>query len=68
MASGREKKKQHFVPNFYLSAWLDTDAPPEQTYIWLFDKGGGAGRRKGLRKHLEKRICTRSLCQTGVVI
>ncbi|MEI3853160.1 MULTISPECIES: DUF4238 domain-containing protein [Ensifer] len=50
MASGREKKKQHFVPNVYLSAWLDTDAPPEQTYIWLFDKGGGAGRRKGPEK------------------
>ncbi|ASY74319.1 DUF4238 domain-containing protein [Sinorhizobium fredii] len=47
MAKGREKKKQHFVPKAYLSAWVDPTSPSEQSYVWLFDKTGGDGKRKG---------------------
>ncbi|PDT07878.1 DUF4238 domain-containing protein [Rhizobium sp. M1] len=51
MAKGREKKKQHYVPRAYLSAWIDSATPPGQTpYVWIFDKEGGAGKRKSPEK------------------
>lgn len=51
MAKGRPKKKQHYVPRAYLSAWTDPTTPPGQTpYIWVFDKEGGSGKRKSPEK------------------
>ncbi|MGO7787366.1 DUF4238 domain-containing protein [Rhizobium ruizarguesonis] len=51
MAKGRLKKKQHYVPRAYLSAWTDPATPPGQTpYIWIFDKEGGSRKRKSPEK------------------
>lgn len=42
-----EYKAQHFIPRSYLAAWCDPDTPGSQEpYVWVFPKGGGAGRRK----------------------
>ncbi|MBX5188580.1 DUF4238 domain-containing protein [Rhizobium sp. NZLR3b] len=51
MAKGRSKKKQHYVPRAYLSAWTDSATPAGQTpYIWIFEKEGGPGKRKSPEK------------------
>jgi len=40
-------KKQHFVPQSYLSAWCDPNTPPDQTpYVWIFTKDGAQSKRK----------------------
>lgn len=33
------KKRQHYIPRFYLNHFIDTDTPVLQTpYVWIFDK------------------------------
>ena len=42
-------KKQHFVPQCYLKAWLDPESKGKEKldpYVWVFDKDGANGRRK----------------------
>lgn len=40
-------RKQHYVNQSYLNAWIDPDTPEDQEgYVWLFPKGGGEGRKK----------------------
>lgn len=34
------KKKQHYVPKFYLNYFVDTESPENyQPYLWIFEKG-----------------------------
>jgi hypothetical protein len=39
--------KQHYVPQSYLSAWVDSDTPQgQEPYVWVFPKEETAGRKK----------------------
>jgi hypothetical protein len=41
--------KQHFVPKCYLKAFADPNTPDgHEPYVWLFDKDGKNGRKKGI--------------------
>ncbi|SRR6266550_756359 len=40
-------KRQHFVPQSYLSAWRDPSTPAgQEPYVWRFNKDGSGPRRK----------------------
>src|SRR5436190_15312636 len=40
-------RRQHWVNQSYLAAWIDPDTPPEQEgYVWVFLRQGGSGKRK----------------------
>jgi hypothetical protein len=42
-----EHKKQHWVPQSYLTAWCDPDVPDgQEPYVWCFPREGGPGKRK----------------------
>jgi uncharacterized protein DUF4238 len=49
-------KKQHFVPQSYLRAWCDPEAPAGQTpYVWRFSKDGSIAQRKAPEKIFHER-------------
>lgn len=40
-------KKQHWVPESYLKAWCDPDAPEKyEPYVWMIPKDGSASKNK----------------------
>lgn len=40
-------KKQHWIPQSYLSAWCDPNTPKgQEPYVWRFSKDGGAVQKK----------------------
>jgi hypothetical protein len=40
-------RRQHWVNQSYLSAWIDPDTPPRQEgYVWVFPRQGGPGKKK----------------------
>ncbi len=46
-----EYKKQHWIPNSYLSAWIDPTSPPNyEGYVWVFSKDGKNSRKKSPKK------------------
>ncbi len=43
-------KKQHWIPQSYLSAWTDPDTPTNQEpYVWMFVKDGSTAKHKAPR-------------------
>lgn len=45
-----QRKKQHFIPAGYLSAWCDPDTPQgQEPYLWLFESRSRDGRAKAPR-------------------
>lgn len=42
-----EKHEQHVIPESYLKAWCDPNAPINQNYVWHFSKDDLIGRRRG---------------------
>jgi Protein of unknown function (DUF4238) len=62
--AGKEyaNKRQHYVAQSYLQAWLDPTAPRRsdfEPFIWLFDKDGGNARRRAPKKEFfEKEMYT----------
>lgn len=42
-----EHKKQHFIPQCYLTSWIDPDTPAgQEPFVWQFPKDGGAAQKK----------------------
>ena len=51
MAKGHAYKKQHFLPSFYLKAWVDPVTPLRHVpSIWIFEKDGTGAKRKAPEK------------------
>lgn len=42
-----QHKKQHWVPQSYLKAWIDPETPKGQSgYVWVFDKDGETSKKR----------------------
>jgi len=55
MGKAKQKKRQHYVPRSYLSAWIDTEVPPKQEpWVWLFPADGRIGSRKSPKNIFEE--------------
>ena len=49
MNEGTPHKKQHWIPQSYLKAWADPDAPEAGPHVWRFSKDGQRSSRKAPR-------------------
>ena len=46
-----DHKRQHWIPQGYLKAWCDPDAPDDQEpYVWQFTADGRSSRKKAPKK------------------
>lgn len=44
-------KRQHYIPQCYLSSWCDPNTPEGHTpYVWLFDKNDNSVKKKAPKK------------------
>jgi len=55
MAKAKQKKRQHYIPRSYLSAWCDPQTPSHmEPWVWLFPAKSRSGSRKSPKNVFEE--------------